>query len=259
MIIGGVAVLILIVVGVVVGVSGGDEEVPAPAPAPAPPALPPPPAPPTPPPPPAPPVDCGSLICFNGGACDTSVDPPACACTGGAMYLNGATWEGPTCEDRPPCSFCGADSYCGLEPHCDPSDPPEPVIAEVTFGVDIASVGLEGTADRAAFESNFANEMSSALDISAESIVVLSIAPGSITIEFAIVPDSNFQMVDGADGQFAFDPAEKLVQLAAMLADPQSELRAEGSTFAALGAPVSHPVAIPSAQLDVTGKYGERR
>ena len=101
--------------------------------------------------------------------------------------------------------------------------------------------------------------MSAALGIS-ESIVVISITGGSITIEFAIVPDSNFQVVDGSDGQFAFDPAEKLIELAAMVDNPESELyTAEGSKFADLGLPTNTPVALPTASLDESGKFGERR
>jgi hypothetical protein len=199
-------------------------------------------------------------MCFNGGACDTSLDPPACVCSGGALYLNGNTWMGPTCEDRPACSFCGADEYCGLEPNCDPSDPPVAVVAELTFPVDIESVGAEGTETRARFESDFADDVSTALGISAENIIVISITGGSITIEFAIVPDSNFQIVDGGDGQFAFDPAERLTQLAAMVDDPESALyTTEGSTFAELGEPTNTPVAIPIELLDDSGKFGERR
>ena len=200
------------------------------------------------------------MICFNGGTCDSNADPPACACTGGGSLLNGAIWEGPTCEDRPACSFCGADSYCGQQPNCDPSDPPDPVIAELTFEVAIETVGEEGSGARARFESDFANDISTALGISAESIVVIGITGGSVTIQFAILPDANFQLVDGTDGQFAFDPADKLTQLAAMVADPGSDLYTkEGSKFLELGQPINTPAAIPAASQGTSGELTKER
>jgi hypothetical protein len=102
--------------------------------------------------------------------------------------------------------------------------------------------------------------MSTALGINAESIVVIGITGGSVTIQFAILPDANFQLVDGTDGQFAFDPADKLTQLAAMVADPGSDLYTkEGSKFIELGQPINTPAAIPAASQGASGELTKER
>lgn len=167
------------------------------------------------------------------------------------MWLNGALWEGSSCDDRPACSYCGAQAYCGLEAGCDPAIPPEPVVAVLSFGSNIEAADIApGSQARAQFEAAFAADVATALNIPAENIVVLSIDGGSITVQFAILPDANFQRVDGSVGQYAFLPEAKLQELAEKAAQPG--LFATLSEVANVGEVVSVPTVI--AQPDNTGE-----
>jgi hypothetical protein len=246
----GAAVCVLIIIVAVV-MSGGDDETAAPAP---PPAAAPGPAPVS---TPGPPPSCDPS-CENGGTCTAD---GTCACTGdidgtgplSSVWLTGATWEGPSCADRPACSLCGTTSppYCGLEAGCDPTSPPQPVVATLSFGSSIEAADIApGSEARAAFENAFAADVSAALNIPAENIVVISIDGGSILVEFAILPDANFQQVDGSDGQYAFVPEEKLAELATKAAEPG--LFAGLAEVADIGEVVSVPAAV--AAPDNTGE-----
>ncbi len=121
------------------------------------------------------------------------------------------------CDTLPPCAVCGATPYCGLTPNCDPLIPPEPVISDLTFNVDIdpAELGPQ-------FEQSFARDLGRALEVPADSIIVLSISGGSITVRFAIVPEANFNST--GTGGYSYDPSDKLAALQAMVQDPNSVL-----------------------------------
>ena len=151
------------------------------------------------------------------------------------------------------CSACGASPYCGAEPGCDPMVPPEPVVAQLTFAVDISLLGDTGSRQRRQFEGGFVSDMAAALGIPSGSILVLAVSAGSVRVDFAILPDANFQAVDGGGGQYAYDPADKLVALVQLVADPASSLMT-GTTFAALGAPLNVPTMIPAASQGASEK-----
>ena len=238
----GAVVAVLIIVIAAVAMSGDD---PAPAPAPAPPIVvtAPPPAPP----PPAPPPVC-TPPCANGGSCR---EGGTCLCPGeidgtgplANVWRNGAVWLGDTCEEAPPCSVCGADPYCGLQEGCDPSTPPEPVVAEFAFNADLPAEDIApGSPARAQFEQAFATDLSNALNIPADNIVVISINGGSTIVKFAILPDANYQTVEGGTGQYAFLPAEKLAELNSQAMSPTLFTRLK--TVADVGDVISAPVAI---------------
>ena len=98
-------------------------------------------------------------------------------------------------------------------------------------------------------KNKFAENVGSALNIPPGNVIVISIDPSSIKVTFSILPDSNFQVVDGSDGQFSYDPADKLLQLASLAANSTSALYSTGSKFSELGEPLTTPVAIPDDLL----------
>jgi hypothetical protein len=164
-------------------------------------------------------------------------------------FTGGEVWGGDMCDGRPVCGVCGAPGYCGPNAGCDPTVPPEPVVAQLSFAATTESVGEDGSFARQQFERGFASDMAFALSVDPSYIIVLSISPGNVVIDFAILPDANFQVstVEGRDGGYAYDPADKLVQLTAMLSDTSAP-----PVFADLGAPINTPVAIPAEQQDNT-------
>ena len=73
----------------------------------------------------------------------------------------------------------------------DDADPPGLLRAEVTVAVDLAAIA-EGTAERAAFEADFARDVAALLGVDAARVVIESIVSGSVVVTFAVLP--------GADG-----------------------------------------------------------
>jgi hypothetical protein len=253
MIIGGVIVLVLVIVVAVLAL-GGDDEAPAPAPPTVVVVTAPSPTPdgtPAPAPVPVPVlVDlCGGHECDHGDCvADTAAAGYTCECNGlderhsdGALiaFTGGALWGGDMCNEPPACGVCGAIGYCGPNDMCDPTVPPEPVVAQLTFEMPIESVPEEGSFARQAFENGFARDLATSLDMDASNIIILSISGGSVIIDFAILPNANFQVSaeDGQDGQYEYDPAAKLLDLAAMATS-------NTLVFSDLGAPTNVPAAI---------------
>jgi hypothetical protein len=188
--------------------------------------------------------------CANGGSCSDGV----CTCVAGS-WLNGGMWGGASCEDAPACSACGSDDYCGAEAGCDPNVPPEPVVAELIFSADVESAMLEpGSQARAQFENSLATDISSALGISPANIIIISLNGGSLAVKFAIVPDANFQQVEGSadTSGYAFQPAELLDDLAAMVADDTSTLNA---AFAEKNLGTVQNTVQAITTVDVSGEY----
>jgi hypothetical protein len=235
MIVGGALVFVLVVIGVAVAFSGGDE----PAPAPAPPVV-------VTAPPPAP-TPCNGHAC-NHGECVAAGNTYTCACELIVPSIPTSRWIGDMCDTEPPCAVCGAVPYCGSSPNCDPLVPPEPVVAELSFNVDIdpAELGPQ-------FEQGFSQDLGRALEVPANSIIVLSISGGSITVRFSIVPEANFNST--GSGGYSYDPNDKLADLQAMIQSPDSVLFTDprSRVFANLGVPISDVVVDISSNLGSAG------
>ena len=263
-IVGASAIVVLLIVVMVMMMGGDDEPAPPPPPAvtstPAP-AGPAPPGPPvviTVPGPPPPPLSCTGHGCIHGDCTETPATASGytCVCTNmvepaaapGTLvpFTNGAVWMGEMCDERPACGVCGADVYCGPDVGCDPAVPPEPVLVQLVFPGDIASLGDADSREMRQFTTGFASDMAAALEIPPANIMVLSVTGGSINVDFAILPDANYQVVEGSAGQYAYDPADKLAALVQLVADSNSTLMHTG-TFSTLGAPTNVPAAIPAA------------
>jgi hypothetical protein len=198
--VGGALALVLVVIVLVVAFSGDDEAAP-PAPGPPGPPL---------------PSPCNGHACINGD-CVPAGDSYSCNCAPVNPAKPTYLWIGDMCDTLPQCAVCGATPYCGVTPNCDPLIPPDPVISELTFNVDIDPADLGPR-----FERGFARDLGRALEVPADSIIVLSISGGSITVRFAIVPEANFNST--GTGGYSYDPRDKLAALQVMVQDPDSVL-----------------------------------
>ena len=148
------------------------------------------------------------------------------------------------CDTEPPCAVCGAVPYCGTTPNCDPLVPPDPVVAELIFDVDIDSLNLPQ------FEQGFSQELARALEVPANSIIVLSVSGGSIAVRFSIVPEANFNST--GTGGYSYDPRDKLADLQAMIQSADSVLFTDprSRVFSNLGPPLNQVI------VDLTDNLG---
>jgi hypothetical protein len=122
------------------------------------------------------------------------------------------------------------------------------VVAELSFNVDIdpAELGPQ-------FEQGFSQDLGRVLEVPANSIIVLSISGGSITVRFSIVPEANFNST--GSGGYSYDPNDKLADLQAMIQSPDSVLFTDprSRVFANLGVPISDVVVDISSNLGSAG------
>jgi hypothetical protein len=73
-----------------------------------------------------------------------------------------------------------------------PSDPKREVVKRVQMKLDVDIVTITvGTPARVKFEADFSRDVAARLSIEAQRIVINSIAPGSIVVDFSIRPDSS--------------------------------------------------------------------
>lgn len=66
----------------------------------------------------------------------------------------------------------------------------QPVRAQLTVETDLAYIS-PGTATRASFELHFRQDVAAQLEVSAERVVIESVAAGSVVVTFSVQPDSN--------------------------------------------------------------------
>jgi hypothetical protein len=130
--------------------------------------------------------DCLDHACING-VCVDDVGTYSCRCTPG---YGGA--------------FCDAMI-----------EPPMPVFAELSFDMDMAQI-------EESFDARFSRDIGRALQIPAAAVTVLSKTPGSVIVIFVISPNANFNAT--GNGGFAYEPADKLAELASMVRDETSRL-----------------------------------
>jgi hypothetical protein len=73
-----------------------------------------------------------------------------------------------------------------------PADPKQEVVKRVQMKLDVDIVTITvGTPARVKFEADFSRDVAARLSIEAQRIVINSIAPGSIVVDFSIRPDSS--------------------------------------------------------------------
>lgn len=131
---------------------------------------------------------CSVTPCQNGGQCHGDIDRGfRCECVG--------EWSGELCEIEPP-----------LPP------PPRAVLAAgsvvATLSLEgelLELAGEEGSTARQVFLQRFRMDISRALEgVEPSQVIVLSVVPGSVVVEFAVTPSADGTVVEPAAIQAAF-------------------------------------------------------
>lgn len=140
----------------------------------------------------------------EGEACEVNLDD----------CLDHGCVHGSCVDDLGTYSCNCAAGYTGS--FCDQTlEPPAPVFAELSFDMDMSQVDES-------FDLRFQRDIARALQIQAAAIVVVSKAAGSVIVTFAISPNANFNAT--GNGDFPYDPVDKLNELAEMVRDENSRL-----------------------------------
>ena len=97
--------------------------------------------------------------------------------------------------------------------------PDDPVLATMSLGISIDTIGAVGSSSYSEFENNFVTELSAALGVPDSRIEVLNVAAGSVVVTFRILPPS---------GDSTASPSQLFNSLSNMLTNQSSAIYTGG-------------------------------
>ena len=100
--------------------------------------------------------------------------------------------------------------------------PPDPVTAELSLDVSMEDLPSW-------FDTAFSRDIGRALGLPATAVMVMSKSPGSVIVTFSIAPNQNFNVT--GNGGWAYDPRDKLEELADMVKNENSKLFTQRNNF----------------------------
>ena len=100
--------------------------------------------------------------------------------------------------------------------------PPDPVTAELSLDVSMDDLPSW-------FDTAFSRDIGRALGLPTTAVMVMSKSPGSVIVTFSIAPNQNFNAT--GNGGWAYDPRDKLEELADMVKNENSKLFTQRNNF----------------------------
>ena len=100
--------------------------------------------------------------------------------------------------------------------------PPDPVTAELSLDVSMDDLPSW-------FDTAFSRDIGRALGLPTTAVMVMSKSAGSVIVTFSIAPNQNFNVT--GNGGWAYDPRDKLEELADMVKNENSKLFTQRNNF----------------------------